>query len=141
MDTRTRESDVGGRTRLGIGTGDALVVAAVLLFGLVSHGTNPIAEPLSALETVLPFVLGWLLAATLADPYDAATLASPVRGARMTTVTWLAAANLGLVARTSPALEGGVAWPFGLVITVTGLVALLVWRLGVVLLTDRTGRR
>lgn len=132
MDSVTASiADEGGARRaVTFGAVDVLVIAIVLGWGLVSHGTNPITAPLSALETIVPFAVGWLLAAGVARPYDQATLRSPVETARLATVTWLAAANVGLVLRTSSFVEGDVAWPFGLVVTATGLVALLVWRVG-----------
>ncbi len=117
------------RTRLAVG--DAAVVAAVVLAGQMSHGTEPLAAPLATLETLGPFLAGWLVAAGLVGVYRAAPGAfGLVAGA------WLAGANLGLLARGSPYLSGGTTWPFPLVITGTTLGMLLLWR-GAVLAAAR----
>jgi len=113
-------------TRLA--AGDAAVVAAVVLAGQVSHGTNPLAAPLETVETVGPFLAGWLVAAGLLGVYRAEGHAL-----RLVTGAWIAGANLGLLVRGSPLVAGGTTWPFPLVITGTTLGAVLLWRGAVVL--------
>jgi len=119
------------RTRLAVG--DAAVVSGVVLAGLVSHGTNPLTAPLSAGETLAPFLAGWLVAAGLVGVYRAEDEGAALR---LVAGAWIAGANLGLLARGSPYLSGGTTWPFPLVITGTTLGALLLWR-GVVVAAAR----
>lgn len=109
---------------------DLLVVVGLVLTGMVQHGT--IDQPARVVGTVSPFLIGWLVAAPLAGTYavsdgDGGGFASVLKY-RRAAVTWLAAANVGLVLRSAPAFPGGTAWAFPLVITGLGLVALLGWR-------------
>lgn len=115
------------RTAL-VAAGDLLLLAALLTVGVIQHGTDPLADPLATVETMAPFVLAWFPVAALAGLYAADTIGSPRRTVRLTTLAWLAAANVGLILRSSPLFDGGAAWPFDLVITGLGLVILVVWR-------------
>ncbi|WP_114575665.1 DUF3054 domain-containing protein [Saliphagus sp. LR7] len=115
------------RTAL-VAAGDLLLLAGLLIVGVIQHGTDPLADPLATAETMAPFVLAWLPVAALAGLYAADAFASPGRAIRLVTVGWLAAANVGLILRSSPAFDGGAAWPFNLVIAGLGLVVLVVWR-------------
>ncbi|THE66548.1 DUF3054 domain-containing protein [Salinadaptatus halalkaliphilus] len=120
-------SDRFDRTSLSLAVVDITLVICLLLVGQRSHGIDPIADPLATIETVFPFLAGWIVAAVLAGLYTRNM--SPSRVLRLTTITWLAAANIGLILRSSPAFDGGASWPFALVITATGLVVLVGWRL------------
>lgn len=113
---------------------DAVMVIAVLIAGEVQHGVDPVGDPLRVVGTLVPFLAGWVLFAGVAGLY-ARTDRSFVAELRLLVVTWFAAANVGLVLRSSPWLHGGVTWPFGVVVTGTVLVVLLVWRIGYVALT------
>lgn len=118
----------GHERRIGaLAAVDVLVVAGFVTVGVVSHGTNPLGEPLATLEAIAPFVLGWVVLAPLSGVYGRAR-GDPTSALRLTTVTWIAAANVGLVVRSSPAVAGDVTWPFGLVITGVGLCCLGGWR-------------
>ena len=113
---------------------DAVVVIAVLIAGELQHGVDPIGDPVRVVGTLAPFLAGWVLFAAVAGLY-ARTDRPFVAELRLLAVTWFAAANVGLVLRSSPWLHGGVTWPFGVVVTGTVLVVLLVWRIGVEALT------
>ncbi|MFC4541983.1 DUF3054 domain-containing protein [Halosolutus amylolyticus] len=130
MDTASRTTTRDGRVdreTLLLGAVDVCVVVAFVTVGLLSHGTNPIAEPIAALETIAPFVLGWLAIAPLAGVYGTRST-SIARVARVTAVAWIAAANVGLILRASPLFDGSAVWPFTLVMTGFGLLALVGWR-------------
>lgn len=132
MDTAVQTGAGDGtadRKRVVTGVVDVVGIVAIVLFGRISHAGNPLSEPLASLETVTPFVIGWLVAAALAGIYTR-DRAVPGHEFRLLTVAWIAAANVGLLIRGSPAFTGGTTWPFPLVITATGLVVLLGWRLG-----------
>lgn len=113
---------------------DAVVVIAVLIAGELQHGFDPIGDPVRVVGTLAPFLAGWLVFAAVAGLY-ARTDRSLGADLRLLVVTWVAGANVGLVLRSSPWFHGGVTWPFGVVVTGTVLVVLLVWRIGVEALT------
>jgi hypothetical protein len=119
-----------------VAVGDVAVVVLVLLYGELSHGINPITQPVWTAETVLPFLAGWVLAAGVLGIYDDRTTRL-VPSLRTTAGAWLGAANVGLVARGSPYLHGGTAWPFPLVVTGFVLLGLLAWRTVVATLLSR----
>ena len=140
MDTAVRTDDRArtvDRETLGLGVGDVVAVAALLVYGQLSHGVSPTAQPLETLETIAPFVVGWLVVAALAGLYTRPVATSLSRTARLTTVVWLGAANVGLLLRQGP-FGDTAAWPFPLVITGFGLLLLLGWRVGYAALANRT---
>ncbi|OLZ41008.1 hypothetical protein A6E15_08395 [Natrinema saccharevitans] len=140
MDTAVRTDTRDGaadRDRFLAGIVDILCIVGIVLIGRISHNGNPIAEPIASLETVTPFVVGWLAAAALAGVY-AADRAGASREFRLPAVAWIAAANVGLMLRGSPLFDGGATWPFPVVITATGLTALLGWRLVYILYLSAT---
>ncbi len=108
--------------------GDLVTIASFLIAGELSHGIDPISQPLVVVETIVPFVIGWFVAAPLLRVYDRSALSTPLAAARLAAGTWLAAANIGLLLRGSPYFEGGTTWPFPLVIIGIGIVSLVTWR-------------
>ncbi len=117
------------RETLVLGAVDVGIVIAFVVLGLLSHGIDPISAPIDSIETIVPFVVGWLVIAPLAGVY---TVRSTSIGSvsRATTIAWIAAANVGLILRSSPLFDGGAVWPFNLVMTGIGVVALVGWRIG-----------
>ncbi|MDG5818145.1 DUF3054 domain-containing protein [Natronococcus sp. A-GB7] len=129
MDTPPRSSALSiDREGLVLGAIDLALLAAIIVVGQLSHGIDPVGEPLTALETVVPFAVGWLAMAPLAGLYAPGVAASLARTVRVTTVAWVAAANVGLILRASSLFDGGAVWPFPLVMTGFGLLALVGWR-------------
>lgn len=120
------------RDRAGTATvlaaGDVLVLGLITTAGAVSHGENPLAAPLSVLETATPFVVGWVVAVGLLATYDESHH-DYLATSRTVLGTWLGAANVGLILRASPLFDGGVTWPFPLVITGFAGIGLVAWRL------------
>lgn len=132
MDTAVRTDDRAetvDRETLLLGAGDVIAVAALLVYGQLSHGVSPIEQPLETLETIAPFAIGWLVVAALAGLYRRSVSVSLPRTVRLTTVVWLGAANVGLILRQG-AFGDTAAWPFPLVITGFGLLLLVGWRVG-----------
>ncbi|MFC6729955.1 DUF3054 domain-containing protein [Natronoarchaeum mannanilyticum] len=125
------------RRALAFAAGDLLAIGAVVGWGLYSHhGAAAFATPIDSFMTVLPFLLGWPIPAVLAGVYEDGVIGDPIAAARYVTVAGIAAANLGLILRTSPLFEGSAAWPFGLVVTGSTLVVLLGWRVVAATLLD-----
>lgn len=116
---------------------DAAILVALVSIGRLSHGVGPVADPVGTAETLAPFVTGWIVASALANPYDARSRTVPATAARTTALCWLAAANVGIVLRSSPWFDGGVAWAFPAVITGLGLVALVGWRVAFAAIRNR----
>ena len=111
-----------------------MTLTVVLIAGEIQHGFGPLSDPLRVAETLVPFLVGWLVLAGVAGLY-ARTDRTLVADLRLLIATWFAGANVGLVLRSSPWFHGGVRWPFGVVVTGTVLVALVVWRIAFEALT------
>ena len=133
MDATVRSDGWSGGTDrrvLVLAIGDLVAIVALILVGQLSHDIDPVTEPLASIESMVPFLVGWLVISVLAGVYAHEIATSVARTARSTTVAWIAAANVGLIIRSTPLFDGGAVWPFNLVLTGTGLVVLLGWRIG-----------
>ncbi|MEM4781322.1 MAG: DUF3054 domain-containing protein [Halalkalicoccus sp.] len=117
--------------------GDLAIIVAQLSYGLVVHGTDPLAAPLYTAETVAPFVLGWLLVAPLLGVYTANVRRSLVETVLAVGIAWIVAALIGVGLRATPWLVGGAPPTFVLVTVSTGLATLLPWRVLVAVLSIR----
>ncbi|WP_460525176.1 DUF3054 domain-containing protein [Halopiger thermotolerans] len=144
MDTGVRAEGARGtadRTTLLLAVGDVVVLAGLVLVGQLSHGVTPIERPVAALETVAPFVLGWVIVAAIAGLYTSASdvATSVPRTARTTAVIWIAAANVGFILRNGLFGES-TRWPFPLVMTGFGLLVLVGWRVAYAVFAGSSGR-
>lgn len=104
---------------------DTAAIVGLVLVGLVSHGANPLVRPLYALDTIFPFVVGWLVCAGLLGLYRDRGRERFRRHLRAVTVCWFAAANVAFLIRGSSVTAGSITWPFPLVLTGFGLVVVL----------------
>lgn len=132
-----RGLDVPSKAFVLLAVVDVGLLAGLVLVGQLSHGIDPLADPAGTFETMAPFVIGWIVVAPIARVYAEDVLASRVETVRVTTVCWLAAANIGLIVRSSPSFDGSAVWAFNIVMTGLGLIALLAWRLGYLALSRR----
>ncbi|ELY95969.1 DUF3054 domain-containing protein [Natrialba taiwanensis] len=131
MDTAVRVDDQGvtvDRETIAIAVVDVILLTGLIMFGQSHHGS--LGGPLATLERVAPFLIGWFAMALLAGLYTRVATRSLVETIRITALTWIAAANIGLALRSSPYFEGGFHWTFSFVITGFGLLALVSWRFG-----------
>lgn len=131
MDVRSRT--IGpARTKktLLLGAVDVGLIALLVIVGLLDHEPDPLGAPQYALETILPFVLGWLAVSVASGAYQSGIDRDPARAARVAAVGWIAAANVVLILRSSPLFHGGADWPFNLVMTGLGLLVVVAWRVG-----------
>lgn len=122
------------RQRYVVAAGDHAVIALVLGWGYVDHHTDGVAGLLDVAglaEAVAPFLAGFLVVALLFGTYARERVLDRAWSVRTVAGTWFGGAGLGLVIRTSPAVEGAATWPFGLVVTGFGLLALVAWRLAI----------
>lgn len=142
MDTGVRAEgarETADRTTLLLAVGDVVFVAGLVLVGQLSHGVTPIEQPVAALETVAPFVVGWLVVAAIAGFYTTDAGRSVSGTVRWTAVAWIAAANVAFILRRGIFGET-VRWPFPLVMTGFGLLVLVGWRVGYAIYAGSSGR-
>lgn len=126
------------RETAAVALGDAGVLIAILAWGLVDHhGVAGLLDPSRVVGTIAPFLGGFLFVAALARIYDPARRVEFAESLRSVAAAWFGGAGIGLVIRTSPLVEGGATWPFGLVATGSVLLGLLAWRSAVHLLATR----
>lgn len=108
---------------------DLAIIALQLSYGLIVHGTDPLAVPFYTAETVVPFLLGWLLVAPMMGVYTARIRGSLTETALAVGIAWIVAALIGVGLRATPWFVGGAPPTFVLVTVGTGLATLLPWRL------------
>jgi len=108
--------------------GDLALIAAQLTLGLVFHGQDPLAVPAYTVETVAPFLIGWLLVAPLLGLYASRTYESVPRSVLAVCVAWTVAALIGAAIRASPYVVGNAPPTFVAVTVGTGLALLVPWR-------------
>ncbi|WP_439026184.1 DUF3054 domain-containing protein [Haloarchaeobius sp. DT45] len=107
---------------------DLVVLVALITMGELRHGVNPISAPLAVAETMVPFLVGWFLVATLVGAYGDRAFAGGIDSARLAAGAWIGGANIGLMLRASPYFSGNSPWTFMLVMTGLGCLAMAVAR-------------
>ena len=109
---------------------DLVALSAVLTVGVINHNgvdyltTNTVAW----LLTLVPFLVGWAVASVPIGAYSAGAAESAKAALPLAVRAWVPAAIVGFALRASPAFSGGFSLVFGIVILVTGGVALVVFR-------------
>jgi hypothetical protein len=104
-----------------LAVGDATALSIFFTIGAESHGLQPFANPSVVAEGVAPFLLTWLLAATVTGLYARDALADPRKAVTV------ALAGHGL--RATTLFRGDTAWTFIAVSLVVGGVLVVGWRL------------
>ena len=109
---------------------DVLALAAVLTIGVINHnGVEYLSTaPVAWLLTLVPFLLGWAVAAPLIGAYSAGAAESSKAAIPLAIRAWVPASIIGFAIRASPLFSGGFQLSFGVVIFLTGGVALIVGR-------------
>ncbi|QSG08380.1 DUF3054 domain-containing protein [Halapricum desulfuricans] len=123
------------RTRLSalVALGDVALLALFVTVGEVSHGTPPWEFPVRAVEALVPFLLGWGIAAFVGGLYTSDAWEFPLRAVSWTTPGWLTAVLIAMAIRSLPFVRGGVQLSFVAVSVAVGLVLLVPWRTTVAL--------
>jgi len=108
---------------------DVLALSATLTVGVVNHHSVEYlsAEPVGWLLTLVPFLVGWLVAAPLVGAYSAGAAESAKAAIPLAIRAWVPGSVIGFALRASPLFAGGFELVFGAVVFVTcgvGLVAL-----------------
>lgn len=113
----------------GLAIGDAVALGVFVLIGEISHGNQPFENPEMVLGTLAPFLLAWLVVATVGGLYTSDALLSPRRALSWALPAWILAGLLGHALRATPLFRGGTAVTFIIVSLVAGGALLLGWRL------------
>jgi hypothetical protein len=119
---------------LPLAVGDVLVLVLLLSFGTARH--NGVAylteQPVALALTLLPFIVGWLVAAPLVGAYSAGAAESAKAAIPLAIRSWVVAVVIGIVLRVVLPFDatGGLLSLaiFFAVTLVVGVVGLGVWR-------------
>lgn len=112
----------------GLAVGDAAALTVFFTIGAKSHGFQPFADPTIVAEGVAPFLLTWVLAATITGLYRAEAVSSPVTALTGTVPAWVLGALAGHGLRATTLFRGDTAWTFILVSLAVGGALLVGWR-------------
>ncbi|NHN40336.1 DUF3054 domain-containing protein [Halorubellus sp. JP-L1] len=122
----------------GLAAVDVLAILVLVLVGEIRHGVDVVGNPGQVLATAAPFLLGWVLVATLVGAYGDRAFAGGVDTLKLTAGAWIGGAGVGLTLRGTEYLAGNAPLSFALVMTGFGLLALCSVRL---LAVTRLGAR
>lgn len=109
---------------------DLVTVVGVLSVGMTFHGGHPLGTPWRTLGIVVPFLVGWVIGATILGVYrrpldeEVGPSMARVAGA------WFLAAVVGGLLRSTEAFPGDAPPIFVAVTFGSGALGLLGWRLG-----------
>lgn len=118
--------------------GDCTVIVAVLSLGIVRHhGVTGLLDVGGVLETVLPFLVGWLLAAPLVGAYGGGIDGRHRRSVGLAVAAWMGATVVGAGIRATAVVSGGATPVFVVVVAGTGGLGVALWRLVVAELANR----
>lgn len=117
--------------------GDLVAFWLFIYYGKLLHQLP--AHFLGILETLMPFLIGWLIAAFVFRSYGRKTYGNGWRLLLSTVLTWTLAAPIGLVLR-SIWLDAPMTWMFSQVTYLITLAFLLGWRVPYALIYSLRGR-
>lgn len=111
-----------------VALGDVALIALFVVIGDLSHGIDPLAAPLGTAGTLMPFLIGWVVVALAYGAYSPRAFRTPKTAASVAGVTWVSAALVGQLLRSTALFPGGFAIAFVIVSIVAGLFLLVPWR-------------
>jgi hypothetical protein len=113
-----------------LAVGDVLAIVLVLTAGTIHHSSVAAvaADPLHLVAVLVPFLVGWVVAAPLLGAYSAGAAESAKAAIPLAVRSWVVADLVGVGLRATPVFPGGFALTFLAVSLVTGLVAIVAWR-------------
>ncbi|MEA5387300.1 DUF3054 domain-containing protein [Haloarculaceae archaeon H-GB11] len=134
MSTQTgvlaRRVDVAPTTLL-VAVGDLFFIGLFVLLGELSHGVEPLSQPLLVLDTYVPFLIGWLLTSILGGMYTRDAWRTPKRAVSLTLPAWIGADLVAQSLRATSLFHGDAAVTFFLVAAAVGGFFLTGWRVAV----------
>ncbi|QGN07278.1 DUF3054 domain-containing protein [Halorhabdus sp. CBA1104] len=119
--------DVSAATAI-LAAGDLVAIAAFVVIGTVGAHQGSLSNVAGMLETLVPFLVGWVLAAFLGSLYTEDARRSVLRAVSWTIPAWITAALIAQVLRWSPLTPDSFSAIFLAVSIATGLVLLGPWR-------------
>lgn len=111
---------------------DLLGMLAMLWIGEIRHGFDPLVYPGVYVQTLVPFLLGWVVAAYALGAYGSRTLGSYRFAIGDALAAWFVANVIGQLIRATPYLRGGSQLSFFLVMLGFVGIALTVGRVVVI---------
>lgn len=124
------------RALIRFGPIDLLGMLAMLWIGELRHGNDPVVSPFLYLDTLAPFLIGWIIAAYLLSAYSTATLDSYRAAIGYAVVAWFVGNTIGQALRASDFFHGGTELSFFLVMFGFVGVALTAGRVIVITVTE-----
>lgn len=112
----------------GLAVGDVLAIAAFVAAGRLQHLGRPVGDPMGFLDTLVPFLVGWALAALVGGLYTRDAVLTPRRAVSWALPAWIVAALVGVGLRATQVFSGGAALPFLVVTLVAGGTFVVGWR-------------
>lgn len=94
---------------------DLLGMLAMLWIGELRHGNDPLTSPFLYIDTLIPFLVGWLVAAYALSAYGEQTLGSYRNAVGYALVAWFVGNTIGQGLRASTFFHGGTELSFFLV--------------------------
>ena len=107
---------------------DIALIAVFVLVGELNHGISPVESPLRVLGTFAPFLIGWVVMSVLVGAYRLRAFRSAKAAASAAGATWISAALLGQLLRSTALFHGDLTLAFTIVSILVGLALLVPWR-------------
>ncbi|MFB6157095.1 MAG: DUF3054 domain-containing protein [Haloferacaceae archaeon] len=113
-----------------LAVGDVLALALVFSAGAARHNGTAylLNNPGYWAATLLPFLLGWVVAAPLLGAYSPGAAESAKAAIPLAVRAWVVADVVALALRASPLFHGGVQPVFAAITLASGVVGLVAWR-------------
>jgi hypothetical protein len=129
------------RRTVALVVGDIVVFLVFAAIGRRSHGEEAgLSAVLQVVTTAIPFLLGWFLVAPFIGAFRRDIQANPLKMARRTALTWLAAWPVAMLLRGLLVDHAIPPWTFWLVAFLSNTVFLQIWRVPYALITKRLKR-
>lgn len=114
------------------GVVDLVAILAMLWAGQLRHGLDPLVSPFRYFDTLVPFLVGWIIASYAFGAYGEKTLDGYRAAVVPTLVAWFVGNTIGQALRASSLFHGGTEPAFFLVMFVFVGVALVLGRFVVI---------
>ncbi|GAC1504774.1 MAG: hypothetical protein NVS2B12_17840 [Ktedonobacteraceae bacterium] len=119
--------------------GDIMMFLVFAAIGRRSHGEAVgLAAVSQVVTTAVPFLLGWFLVAPFIGAFRRDIMADPLKMARRTALSWLAAWPVAMLLRGLLVDHAIPPWTFWLVAFISNTVFLQLWRLPYALVSKRS---
>jgi hypothetical protein len=115
--------------------GDTIVFLAFAIIGILNHKKT--LSPINLANDTIPFMLGWFLVAPLVGAFTYRKTDTPRKMALYTILAWLPALILGMTFRGIAVDHQVPQTSFIIVVLITNMVFLLIWRIPFALLTGK----